>query len=96
MTYYKRPYDSRKLNELDITSSIVCCLSLITGVFIWNNDYVYWKIIGFTIIFVLNSWFVLLMIYKILGKFRSDLNKKHADKIEKAKIKVPYLKKIFK
>lgn len=84
------------LNELDILSAIVCCVSLITGVFIWNNGYTYWEIIGFIVIFLLNLWFVLLMLYLILGKVRSDLNKKHADKIEKAKLKLPILKKIFK
>lgn len=36
------------------------------------------------------------MIYKILGKVRSDLNKKHGDKIEKAKGKVKVLHKVFR
>ena len=51
---------------------------------------------GLLFIFVLNLWFVLLMINKIMGKFRSDLGKKHAAKIEKAKGKIGFLKKIFK
>lgn len=36
------------------------------------------------------------MIYKIAAKFRADFNKKHVDKIEKAKKKIGFLKKIFK
>lgn len=36
------------------------------------------------------------MVYKILGKVRSDLNKQHGDKIEKAKGKFKALNSVFK
>lgn len=50
VSYLAHPYNSRKLNEIDILSSIVCSLSLIIGIFLYNNDYIYWIIIGFFVI----------------------------------------------
>ncbi|KRX02444.1 Pectin lyase fold/virulence factor [Pseudocohnilembus persalinus] len=96
IVYFKHPYQSNQLNQLDIIIAIVCCLSLITGVFIYQIPYSGWEIWGLIVIFITNVWLIAYIVYLIFKKSIDDLNQKHAEKIEKLKAKIPFLRKIFK
>jgi len=53
-----RPFLSHRLNIVEMQSMIVCLLSILCGLFIYNNEYIGYRIIAAIIVGFLNIQFI--------------------------------------
>jgi len=44
------PYQSKRLNSIDIESSLICIVTVIFGVFLYNNEFNGWIWFGYIMI----------------------------------------------
>ncbi|EAR87179.2 transmembrane protein, putative (macronuclear) [Tetrahymena thermophila SB210] len=58
------PYKEPEINEIDFNSTNVCALTVLFGLFMYDNPFFYFVYTSFGIIIIMNSWFI----YKILSK----------------------------
>lgn len=56
------PYTQANIKTLDRMTSAVCSLSMILGVFIYKNPFVYFQVLALIIIFVVNLFLIIKMI----------------------------------
>lgn len=78
----KKPFIFEKNNKLESEGAKFASLSILIGLFIYENNMVYLKVFGITLLAIFNSYFVLKVIsimiketlraykLKIYGKFR--------------------------
>lgn len=62
----RKPYDTGVLNKMDVQQTTICAVTMIVGVFIYNNPYSYWQWGGYLLIGLLNLYFVLRMAWLLL------------------------------
>lgn len=62
----KRPFMSKEINRLDSYSTLICAISVLLGIFLYENEFNYFVYTAFTIIIAINIWFILYMIIRII------------------------------
>jgi len=70
----------------------VCAVTIVIGVFLYQNRFGYWVWIGWMLIAVINIYFIFLM----LGIIVDGLNRKFREKLVKLKQKLPCFKYLIK
>ncbi|KAL4483835.1 hypothetical protein ABPG72_006210 [Tetrahymena utriculariae] len=64
-----QPYKEQVLNRLDEYSTICSAATILFGVFIYQNPYSYLVIIGFIFLVIVNAWYIVYMLLKILSGY---------------------------
>ena len=55
-----------KINELDFQSQMTCAITMILGIFIKDNEYLYFKYLGYILILICNIYYLKTIIYEII------------------------------
>ncbi|EAR87182.2 transmembrane protein, putative (macronuclear) [Tetrahymena thermophila SB210] len=61
------PYQESDINEIDVNSTNVCALTVLLGLFMYDNQFFYFVYTSLALIVIINLWFI----FKILGKIIS-------------------------
>lgn len=83
MSQKNQPYSSKRLNAIDIESTIICGVSVLLGVFIKDNEFSYWVWISYIIIILINAYFILEMLGILFHEYTMPLRKKIRDQLRK-------------
>ena len=63
----KNPYSDVNINRIEQISSAVLFTSILLCVFIYNNAITFWKIICVIVLIIINLFFIVNIIFRILG-----------------------------
>lgn len=61
-----RPYKIYSQNRMDLISMLVTGVTLICGLFLYNNKYSYWVITGFIFLLLINISLVFIILRRII------------------------------
>lgn len=70
----QQPFKESKISLIDLQSNIILSLSILFGVFMYNNEYTFLLILAAIIILILNLYFILKVIGKIISGFSSQFD----------------------
>ncbi|EAR89944.2 transmembrane protein, putative (macronuclear) [Tetrahymena thermophila SB210] len=87
------PYKEEFINKLDVYSTNCSAASILIGVFIYDNSYNYLVIIGFIMLIILNAWYIISLVIKILSGYIYKIKGIKKIIIEKLAEKIDYFKK---
>ncbi|KAL4483839.1 hypothetical protein ABPG72_006214 [Tetrahymena utriculariae] len=87
------PYKEEFINKLDVYSTNCSAASILIGVFIYDNSYTYLVIIGFIMLIILNAWYIISLVIKILSGYIYKIKEIKKLIIEKLADKIDYFKK---
>ncbi|EAR87181.3 transmembrane protein, putative (macronuclear) [Tetrahymena thermophila SB210] len=66
LTLIIHPYQEPEINEIDFNSTNVCALTVLFGLFMYDNPYFYFVYASFGMIIIMNSWFICKILSKII------------------------------
>ena len=84
------------MNKLDMLSTVVCGSSIILGVLAYKGEVSYIELLCFIIIVILNVYFVLKMIAKLLEMYTVKFEEKINAHLLKLSVKFPWIKKLVR
>ncbi len=73
------PYSQKAMNSLDRLSTVICGVSIILAILAYQNPLNYLQVLSFILIIIINIYFVIVIILKLLESYTI----KFEDKIDK-------------
>ncbi|EWS71413.1 transmembrane protein, putative (macronuclear) [Tetrahymena thermophila SB210] len=67
------PYQESEVNEIDVNSTNVCAITVLLGLFMYNNQYPYFVYTSLALIIIINVWFIIKILSKIINSYKSQM-----------------------
>ncbi|EAS05865.2 transmembrane protein, putative (macronuclear) [Tetrahymena thermophila SB210] len=67
------PYQESDVNEIDVNSTNVCAVTVLLGLFMYNNQYPYFVYTSLGLIVIINVWFIIKILSKIINSYKSQM-----------------------
>ncbi|EAR96614.2 transmembrane protein, putative (macronuclear) [Tetrahymena thermophila SB210] len=93
LTIMVKPYKEEEINQIDINSTIVCSITVLLGIFIYQNPFPYFYYPSFGIILLINSIFIISVLKEIIYNYYLLFKQVIKNLIVKLSVKIHLLKR---
>ncbi|EAR91473.2 transmembrane protein, putative (macronuclear) [Tetrahymena thermophila SB210] len=91
-----KPYQESDVNEIDVNSTHVCALTVLLGLFMYKNQYVYFVYSSLGLIVMINLWFIVKILNKIIGGYMPKIKDILQQLVQILSSKISYFKRFVK
>ncbi len=64
-----KPYKNAEFNNLDVNTCLICIITIFVGIFLYKNKFDYFVYSGLSFIVMINAWFILVLLKKLISSF---------------------------
>ncbi|EAR87180.2 transmembrane protein, putative (macronuclear) [Tetrahymena thermophila SB210] len=96
LTLIIHPYQETEINEIDFNSTNVCALTVLFGLFMYDNPFFYFVYTSFGIIIIMNSWFICKILSKIIKGYIPKIKAVIHRAVESLSKRISYFKRFVK
>ncbi|EAS02542.2 transmembrane protein, putative (macronuclear) [Tetrahymena thermophila SB210] len=90
------PYLESDVNEIDVNSTHICALTVLLGLFMYQNKYPYFVYSALVLIVAINAWFLIKLLNKIIGGYLPKIKQSLQQLVKTLSAKISYFKKFVK